>query len=297
MNPQTDTLLIVGLGLIGGSYAQGLRAEGFRVIGLDRDPDTVAYALETGMIQTGSTDPGDPALIAEADGIICGLYPNAMVEWILANQQYFRPGIFLTDVSGVKRAVLERVQSALRPDVELIGSHPMAGREVSGVWNSDPSIFRGANFIVTPTERNTEAGIGFAEELGQRLGFGRISRLSPAEHDEMIGYLSQLTHAIAVSLMNANDHPHLVEYTGDSFRDLTRIAKINEELWSELFFANRDILISEIDRFSAALGEIRQNLSDGDEEGLKERFRLSTARRRMFEKREIGPVPSYSRQT
>lgn len=136
-----------------------------------------------------------------------------MVEWIKENQQYFKSGIFVTDVSGVKRAVVYDVQAVMRPDVEFIAAHPMAGREVSGVKNSDNRIFLEANYIVTPTDQNTAEGIEFAEELGRTLRFDRITTLSPEEHDRMIGYLSQLTHAIAVSLMNANPNEHLVAYT------------------------------------------------------------------------------------
>lgn len=276
-------VLIVGLGLIGGSYAKALIKQGFNVFAIDKDKNTIEYAIKNNIINDGKTDDYDE-IIKKADVIILGLYPTMMIEWIRLNQSLFKSNIFITDVSGVKCNVVDTIQKILRADVEFIGSHPMAGREVSGVQNSNENIFNGANFIITPTDKNTQNGVLFAKELALTLGFMRIVELSPKEHDEMIGYLSQLTHAIAVSLMNANDNTHLKEYTGDSFRDLTRIARINENLWSELFLLNKDILISEIDCFTNELQNLKQKLVDNDDEGLKELFIKSTIRRSYFDK-------------
>ncbi len=170
----------------------------------------------------------------------------------------------------------------LRDDVEYVPSHPMAGREVSGVENADDTIFHGANFIVAPTEKNTEAGIEWCRGLGKILGCRKISVLTPEEHDEMIGFVSQLTHVIAVSLMTCNDNTHLVDYTGDSFRDLTRIASINENMWSELFLMNKKYLLQHMDAFIAELNEFRGLLAEDDKEGLKEKMRLSTERHAFF---------------
>ena len=275
--------LIVGLGLIGGCYAQGLSKQGYTVYAIDPDEEAVAFALDKGYIKKGASFP-KPELIQEADAVVLGLYPAKMVDWVRENQQYFKPGIFVTDVSGVKRAVVYDVQAVLRPDAEFIAAHPMAGKEVSGVQNSDNRIFLEANYIVTPTDKNTPAGIDFAEELGRTLRFDRITTLSPEEHDRMIGYLSQLTHAIAVSLMNANPNEHLVAYTGDSFRDLTRIAKINETMWTELFFLNKDMLVPEIDAFIAALNPLKEQVQTEHAQELKRLFVQSTQRRRLFDK-------------
>ena len=170
--------------------------------------------------------------------------------------------------------------------VEFIGSHPMAGKEVSGVTNAHLVDFAPANFIITPTEKNTEAGLTFAWSLAETLGFQHITTLTPAEHDQMIGYVSQLTHAIAVSLMCASDNGRLAEYTGDSFRDLTRIARINAQMWAELFLWNRDNLMKEIDQFEGALTRLRACLENGDREGLEAMFRLSTQRRAVFDKKQ-----------
>ena len=223
-------------------------------------------------------------MVSSADAVIFGLYPGVFLDWIDRYQQYFKPGAMLTDVTGVKSCIVYDIQNKLRPDVEFIGSHPMAGREVYGVENADDTIFRGANFIITPTERNTPAAIRWAGSLGRILGFARISVLSPEEHDEMIGYLSQLTHCIAVALMTCSDNEHLVDYTGDSFRDLTRIANINDLMWSELFMKNRGALLKYMDIFLDEFAALRDMIRDGRVEELREKMRLSTKRRAYFNK-------------
>ena len=280
---RSKTFLIVGLGLLGGKYAQVLSGKGYRVLGIDTDPDAVAYARRRDYIVEGLAG-GDPApLLAQADYVIFGLYPTALLQWVEACGHLLRPGTLVTDVSGVKRGVVEPVQDRLPQGVEFIASHPMAGRETSGITHSAEVDFAPANFIITPTPRNTPAGIAWCRELAETLGFRRISELTPAEHDHMIGYVSQLCHAIAVSLMCASDNTELARYTGDSFRDLTRIARINDKMWAELFLWNKDNLIGEIDMFSAALGALREKLAAGDREGLEEMFRLSTRRRQAFD--------------
>jgi len=190
----------------------------------------------------------------------------------------------ITDVTGVKCSIVYKIQDMLRDDVEYIGAHPMAGREVYGVENAKKEIFLGANYIVTPTSRNTEGAVELAEELGHVIGFGSISRLSPEEHDEMIGFLSQLTHCIAVSLMTCKESENLVRYTGDSFRDLTRIAKINENMWTELFFSNRETLLREMDLFAEKFSALRDSIAREDGDAVREMMRLSTARRKFFDK-------------
>ena len=274
---------IVGLGLLGGSYARGLTEAGCRVTAVDVRGEAIRFALDKGWIAQGTTEDARP-LLEQAEAVVLGLYPHALIDWVRANARFLRPGTLVTDVCGVKQAVVGPVQDAMPEGVEFIASHPMAGKEVSGVEYADSAIFRQANFIITPTERNTPRGIAFARQLAETLGFAHIAQLSCAEHDLMIGYVSQLTHAIAVSLMNANGDPRLCEFTGDSFRDLTRIARINEHLWSELFLLNRDALCAEIEQFEASLTDLKEKLQAGDEEGLKDLFRRSTARRAMFDR-------------
>ncbi|MBR0352560.1 MAG: prephenate dehydrogenase [Oscillospiraceae bacterium] len=277
-----SNILIVGLGLMGGSYAKALKRLGFRVTAISRRWETIDYAMENGIIDYGSAET-DEKLIGEADAVIFALYPEVFKQWIRDNQHLLKSGALLTDVTGVKKCIVYDIQEMLRPDLEFIAAHPMAGREVYGVENSDDRIFHPANYIVTPTDRNTESAIEWCKSLGRVLGFRKVSVLSPEEHDEMIGFLSQLTHCIAVSLMTCSDNRHLVYYTGDSFRDLTRIARINDEMWSELFLLNREDLLKQMDIFIEEFRELRDLLAAGDREGMREKMRISTERRAYFD--------------
>jgi prephenate dehydrogenase len=162
----------------------------------------------------------------------------------------------------------------------------MAGRETSGVENADDGIFKNANYIVVPTEKNSLDTIELCGDLGETLGFREISVLSPKMHDQMIAFLSQLTHCIAVSLMCACDAPDLERYTGDSFRDLTRIANINDEMWSELFLSNKQILLQEMDKYRNAFDKLYDSIKNGNREELRRMMQLSTARRKKFDKKK-----------
>jgi len=277
-------VLIVGLGLIGGSYAKALTKRGFHVSAITKEQASINYAIGNGIIETGSTEV-DPVLVSEADLIVFALYPQVFIDWVKTNQHLFKAGAILTDVTGVKCSVVYEVQNLLREDVEFIAAHPMAGKEVYGVRNSDETIFEKANYIVTPTDKNTDAAIAFCEQLGWALGFGNVSRLSPEEHDDMIGFLSQLTHCIAISLMNCNDTPGMEAYTGDSFRDLTRIARINENMWTELFLRNKEMLLKHMDAFSETFAQFRQMLANEDADAMRAAMQSSTARRALFDKK------------
>ncbi len=278
-----SNILIVGLGLMGGSYAHALKRLGYHVMAIDNNQETIDYALKNNLIDRGYSYVNEDC-IKNADAVIFGLYPTTFKEWIKEHQHLIKDGALITDVTGIKSCIVYDVQKMLKPGVEFIASHPMAGREVYGVQNSDDRIFRDANFIVTPTEKNTPEAVDWCKSLGRILGFRKISVLSPEKHDEMIGFLSQLTHCIAVSLMTCNESEHLADYTGDSFRDLTRIARINENMWSELFVLNKEVLLEQMDKFADEFKVIRDMLSNNDIEGLKSKMRLSTKRRAYFDK-------------
>ena len=280
----SKNILIVGLGLIGGSYAKALRKLGFKISAITLNQGDIDYAIENGIIDKGFTEPL-PEVLEKAELIIFALYPKVFMEWIEKYQEFLKPGAILTDVTGVKSSVVYKIQEMLRPDVEFIAAHPMAGKEVYGVQNSDPKIFHGANYIVTPTEKNTESAIQDCLELGRLMGFNNVSILTPEKHDEMIGFVSQLTHCIAVSLMNCYDGEKLQDYTGDSFRDLTRIARINDEMWSELFLLNKETLLEQMDKFLSEFGKLRETLETGDRETMREMMKISTARRALFDKK------------
>ena len=294
-------ILVIGMGLIGAAYAKALSQKGYCVYGITRSQEVIDQALQNGEIRKGDTSVNEQ-LIKEADLIIFGLYPTTMIEWIEQNGHLIEPGTVVTDVSGVKGGVVEQIQSMLGEDVEFISAHPMAGKELTGGSRLDvyhaatPEMFYGANYLVVPTEKNTPEAILLCEQLGHILGFARVTRLSVDEHDRMIAYLSQLTHAIAVCLMcSADDEAgedgenggaisRLARLTGDSFRDLTRIAKINDGMWSELFYANRHMLLEQMDHFIDRMNVMRDALAGGDEMTMRSMMKTSTERRRRFDR-------------
>lgn len=278
-----NKILIVGLGLLGGSYAQGLTEQGYEVGAIDINDSSIEYGLKHKFIKHGQTNV-TKEYVSEFDVIVFCLYPNVFIEWIKKYQSFIKPGAILTDVTGVKKWVIDELTTILRLDVEYIGAHPMAGKEVNGVEHSSKEMFKEANYIVTPTKTSSEEAIRVAKSIGQLLGFKTIVELEPEMHDEMIGFLSQLTHCIAVSLMTCKESTHLVSYTGDSFRDLTRIAKINENLWSELFILNKEELLSQMDLFLEQFINLKNAIANDDIIKMKEIMKLSTERRSYFDK-------------
>jgi prephenate dehydrogenase len=277
-------ILIVGLGLLGGSYAKVLKRFGFHISAITKEQSSIDYAIKENIIDEGSTQI-DKKIIGESDLVIFALYPHTFVEWIEQNQQFLKSGALITDVTGVKGNIVYKIQDILRSDVEFIAAHPMAGREVSGVENSTDKLFIGANYIVTPTNKNTQEAIQTCMELGRLLGFSNVTTLTPEEHDEMIGFLSQLTHCIAISLMTCNDKENMEKFTGDSFRDLTRIARINDLMWSELFVANKDALLKQMNLFIDKFTELKTMIEQEDIPKMRKMMQHSTARRALFDKK------------
>ena len=273
-------ITIVGLGLLGGSYASGLAKKGYKVKAIDINQEYLEHALANKWIVEGSDD---PSLVSDADLVIYCLYPNTLVKWLKSYQNLLKPNALLTDVTGVKRSIMSKINGFLRTDVKFIYSHPMAGKEVSGALYSDSNIFKSANFIVIKDE-DIQA-MQTIKDLATILEFKNIVELDAKSHDEMIAFVSQLTHVIAVCLMNVSDNTHLKDYTGDSFRDLTRIAKINENLWYELFMQNKDMLLKEIDAFTRQLDHFKEVIINDDEEEMKRLFRQSSMRRKEFDKK------------
>ena len=287
------TVLIVGLGLMGSAYARALSDTGYRVLGITPHREVIEAALSDGVIHAGDTEV-NADLIQAADIIVFGLYPTVLLSWLRENTHLIAPGTVLTDVTGVKGCVVEEIQALLPDGVEYISAHPMAGRELLGnapleVYRAaTPDMFRGANYLVVPTDKNTPEAITLCEQLGHILGFARVTRLSVAEHDRAIAFLSQLTHAIAVSLMccteDEEEVSRLSSLTGDSFRDLTRIAKINDAMWSELFLSNRAPLLEQMDTFLERFSEMRAALAEGDVDKMRAMMRRSTDNRRAFDR-------------
>ena len=272
-----ENVLIVGLGMIGGSYAKGLAKTGVIPYAIDIRKQAIEYGVRGGFVREVEN-------LSQIDLVILCLYPRDNIEWIKNNQHLLKDGCLITDVSGTKRNVVKEIHKILDPRLEFIGSHPMAGRETSGVEASDEKIFRNANFIITP-DNNSNRAIEMIKQLALSLRFANIEVLSIEEHDKVISYLSQLTHVIAVSLMNSHDVEKMIRYTGDSFRDLTRIAKINSRLWSELFLENKDYLVQDIQDFIEELVEFKNMLENDNRNRIIEKLDESTNKRKLFDKK------------
>lgn len=272
-------ILIVGLGVIGGSYAMALKAAGYNeVYGIDIDLETIKKAKALGIIKEGYSKGKD--IIKDMDLIVISLYPRLVKDFILENREYFKAGSLITDVAGVKELFVQEILDILPEDVDFIFGHPMAGREKKGIDYASKEVFRDANYLITLTEKNKKENIELLEKIIYDLGFKNIKYVSPSYHDKMIGFTSQLPHAIAVALINSDEEGRDTgKFIGDSYRDLTRIANINEDLWSELFFENKENLLEAINNFLNELNKIKSALLNDDEKLLKELFIKSSRRR------------------
>lgn len=277
---QELSFAIIGLGLIGGSYAKALRKLGAKkIIGVERNEKTLSEAKNQGLIDVALTQANDA--LREANVIICAIYPEALVGFIESNVRFFNPDVLLTDVSGIKNDMISRGQALLKPGMEFISGHPMAGRQGSGLGMSDAHIFQNANYIIVPEQHNTAEAIAWLESFALALGCKHTVRVTPAEHDATIAYTSNLPHVTAVALMDSASFNDKTRYfVAGSFRDGTRVADINPELWSNLFLANKDKVADEIDKYMEQLTLWRDALRSGDGEQLKALMRTAGARRR-----------------
>lgn len=277
-------IVIVGLGVIGGSFAMCLKEAGYEnVYGIDVNDETLVKAKNQGLIKEGYKDGSE--ILREADITMLSIYPKYVTKFIRDNREYFKKGSVITDATGIKEMIVNEVLDILPNDVDFVFGHPMAGREKRGIDFASSQVFKGANYIITPTNHNKPENVDLIEKLAFEMGFGRVRRITPSVHDEMIGYTSQLPHAMAVALINSDEeHRDTGSFIGDSYRDLTRIANINEDLWSELFLGNKDNLLKAINNFEKELDLIKKAIYDNDEDMLKQYFIKSTKRREKLNK-------------
>lgn len=275
-------ILIVGLGVIGGSYAMALKEAGYNeVYGIDSDLNTLNKAEDLKIIKRGFLSwECNKEVISKSDLIILSIYPRLIKEFILKNKDYFKEGAIVTDVAGIKCSFLNEICDILPKGIDFIFGHPMAGREKRGIDYASKDVFKGANYLITTIERNKKDNLGILKEIIYKLGFKNIKEITPEYHDKIISFTSQLPHAIAVALINSDEEGRDTgRFIGDSYRDLTRIANINEDLWSELFFENKENLLLAIENFLSEMSKIKSALIDENEEGLKTLFIKSSKRR------------------
>ena len=276
-------ITIVGLGVIGGSYAISLSKLGYNVYGVDNNLNTITVAKDKGCIVDGGNQP--QRFFAKSDLIVMALYPEQIADYLKNNIQFIQPNCVITDVAGLKSHFIEEIENVLPNNIQFVFCHPMAGREKKGFEFADDKVFIGANFIITPTERTSKDSIEKINTLVMEMGFGSVCMITPKEHDNIIAYTSQLPHALAVALINSDDEDSSTGlFIGDSYRDLTRIANINEKLWAELFLNNKDNLINAIEKFEFQLDNIKKYIKECDKKSLEKDFVKSTMRRINLEK-------------
>ena len=272
-------IVIVGLGVIGGSYAMALKKAGYEsVYGIDTNIKTLKKAEELGVIKKGYTDGKE--VIKEADLIILGIYPNLIKGFIEENKNNFKNGAIINDVTGIKELFINEVLSILPDNVDFVFGHPMAGREKKGIEYATDEVFKEANYLITITEKNKDENIEVIKKIVYDLGFKHIRIITPKYHDEIIGFTSQLPHVLAVALINSDEEGRDTgSFIGDSYRDLTRIANINEVLWSELFLGNKKNLLKSMKVFQEEFNKILNCIENNDREGLEGLFIKSSKRR------------------
>jgi prephenate dehydrogenase len=276
------TFAIVGLGLIGGSYAKALRNLKVRkILGMDISHGIARACLNANMID--EVVEADGSNLKEAEVIICSVYPEAVMGFVRQNVQNFAEGMLMTDATGVKGTMPREIQELLPAGCEFISGHPMAGRQGSGLGMSDASIFNNSNYIIVPTEKNTPEAVRWLEDFAKALGCARSVKVSMEDHDKIIAYTSDLPHITAVALVNSASYNENTQYfIAGGFRDATRVADINPDLWSDLFLSNRDNVIAEIENYQSQLERWKKAIAEYDRDALKEIMREAGPRRRML---------------
>ena len=276
-------ITIVGLGLIGGSFAKALRKLSPKKLwAVDVDKDVLELAESTGIIDKGYLD-GEVPLRSSNLVVIC-VYPELTSKFIRENMNNFRQGAVITDTAGIKSKILNEVKTFLRDDLDFVGGHPLAGKEGSGYINASADIFLGANYLITPVATNKEENLILVEEMVRAIGCKQHVRMDPVKHDEIIALTSQLPHVIATALMNCSQSDDTGMFIGGSFKDATRVAQINVGLWSELLMENRENTLNQIELFLENIGKIKQMLEDKDTASLEEILRRAgKARESLFD--------------
>jgi prephenate dehydrogenase len=258
---------IAGLGLIGGSFARTIkRRTGYTVIGYDISEAAVQAAKNDGVLDSCGID-----AFRDADIVLIALFPEAAVEFAQNNSAVFKPGAVIVDLCGVKRRVAEGISAALktREDVCYIGGHPMAGREQWGYQSATENLFDNASMILTPSPLLPTDILNHTEDFFLRLGFRRVTLTTPERHDEMIALTSQLAHIVSSAYAQNPLAANFKGFSAGSFGDMTRVARLNEVMWTELFLQNSDNLVSQLDDITDRLLKFRKYLAENDAAGLE----------------------------
>ena len=275
-------ITIVGLGVIGGSFAMAFKEAGFEdVYAVDLNKESIEKAKNMGIIKDGSDNAKQ--FLEIADLVIICIYPRIIKDFMMENRNNFKDGAIVTDVAGIKGTLIKQLDDIIPDNIDFIFGHPMAGRENKGIDHATAECYKGANYLLIDTERNDDDNVLLLQAIIYKLGFKRIIRISSGFHDQIIAFTSHLPHVMAVSLINSDVEARNTEiYMGGSYRDATRVADINEDLWTELFLGNKENLLEVIDDFMAEMGRFREDLAKGDRVSLNKRLKRATKRRRRL---------------
>lgn len=249
---------------------------------VDIDKAALDTAERMNIIDKGYTSPEIP--LSNSDIVILAIYPQKTIAFVKNNMSLFKTGAIITDTAGIKSDLINEITPALREDLDFVAGHPMAGKEESGLKAATKDMFKNANYILTPVDRNDKKNIDLITEIVKNMGCKRVVHLTPKDHDDIIAYTSQLPHVIAAALIESNSSINKIShFIGGSFKDMTRVATINGELWPELLLYNKENIISKIEDFENSIKEIKNAIINGDEAFLKTTFKSATERRK-----EIG---------
>jgi prephenate dehydrogenase len=274
---------IVGLGLIGGSFAKALKKLPFKKItSCHNEEGTIRRAIAQGVIDEGSDDPS--CVLPSADFVILCLYPGDTLEFLRKSASMLKKGSLLTDTASVKGQYGIEASLLLPESVRFVMGHPMAGKEGSGFDMSDGDIFHGASYILLPTKKSERGDIDFIKDMAEAIGCSRLIETDSATHDRMVAYTSALPHAAAAALINTQKAApeDIAPFIGGSFRDASRVADINVDLWTELFKMNGKNIIEELGRFIAELEKIKTAVERNDPLSLKNVFIAAADRRKTL---------------
>ena len=274
-------ILVVGLGLIGGSLAMALRGfEDFEVVGAVRSQSTYSKAAERHAADRLTFDPAGE--LPGADVVVLCQDPAGIIGFLREHRDRFKPGCLIWDVCGVKTAVMEAAQ-CLPSGVNFIGCHPMAGKEVSGIDNAEGTLFRNTHFIVTPGPAATAEHLELLRRMADHCRFGDVIITTPERHDEMIAYTSQLMHVIAVSVCADEGLFSCKGFEGGSFRDCTRVAALDPAMWTQLFTLNAPALRQVVGALEERLRQYRQAIETGDREALSAMLACASGRKKQID--------------
>lgn len=269
-------IAVIGLGLMGGSFARRLKELGHPVIGLNRTKKVAEEALAMGIVD--SIDPKD---LKKAEIVIFCTPERGTLSFIKEHLSLLHEKAVLTDIAGVKNGFAQEVAALLPEGMDFVSGHPMCGKEGAGLAQSDGAIFDGANYVLIPEPWNRKEHLELVKQMARELGCAHVPVVTAEDHDRAIAYTSDLTHVVATALMNSSSYSEKTKYfIGGSFRDETRVADINGKLWTSLFLANKDKLLEEIDRFSASLQTLREAIATGNEEEITAFLEEAGRRRR-----------------